>query len=155
MYKKYRIRLSPEQRQQLLDLTRCGSTTAQRVRRAQTLLMADSGLADRAIGEILHVHPRTVERTRQRAVDDGVEAALVDRPRPGAERLLDADDELALTVLACSAPPDGREHWTMQLLADALVELEVVPAISDETVRRALKKTISNPGRSSSGVCPI
>ena len=120
---------------------------------AQTLVLADSGLSDRAIGEVLHVHPRTIERTRQRAVTEGIDAALVERPRPGAAPLLDADGELALTVLACSTPPDGREHWTMQLLADAMVALEVVPAISDETVRRTLKKTISSPGRSSSGVC--
>lgn len=154
MYKKYRVRLSAEQRQHLLGLTRCGQTTAQQVRRAQTLLLADSGLSDRTIGELVHVHPRTIERTRQRAVEEGVASALVDRPRPGAAPLLDADGELALTVLACSTPPDGRERWTLQLLADAMVELEVVPAISDETVRRTLKKTTSSRGRPSSGAYP-
>jgi hypothetical protein len=88
------------------------------------------------------VHPATVERTRRRFVEGGeVERALGDKPRPGGRPKLDGKQEAHLVALACSAPAEGRARWTMQLLADRLVELALVDAISDETVRRALKKT--------------
>ncbi len=80
-------------------------------------------------------------RICKRFVEEGLEAALRDRPRPGAQRQLDGKQEALLIALACSVPPDGRTRWTMQLLANKLVELRVVEAISDETVRRTLKKT--------------
>jgi transposase len=104
------------------------------------LLLADEGGADAAIAAALHVHRATVERTRPRFVEGGIERALHDRPRPGSRPKLDRKQEAFLVALACSAPPDGRARWTMQLLADRLVALEIVDAISDETVRRTLKK---------------
>jgi hypothetical protein len=90
----------------------------------------------------VEVSVATIERVRQRFVEQGLEAALVRKPqaRPSRERTLDGRAEAKLIALACSAPPDGRKAWTMRLLADKLVELEVVPAISDETVRRSLKR---------------
>ena len=90
----------------------------------------------------LEVSTDTVGRVRQRFVEQGLEAALVRKPqdRPSRQRTLDGRAEARLIALACSAPPEGRKEWTMQLLADRLVELEVVHSISDETVRRALKK---------------
>jgi transposase len=94
----------------------------------------------------------TVERVRKRFVEEGLEAALNERPRPGGQRKLDGKQEAFLIALACSTPPEGRRSWTMQLLADKLVELRVIDAISDETVRRTLKKTSLNRGRKSPGI---
>ncbi len=96
----------------------------------------------------MEVSPATIERVRQRFVEHGLEAALVRKPQERPSRLptLDGRAEARLIALACSKPPDGRKSWTMRLLADKLVELEVVDSISDETVRLALKKTRSSPG---------
>jgi transposase len=93
-----------------------------------------------------------VERVRKRFVEAGLEAALRERPRPGGQRKLEGKQEAFLIALACSTPPEGRTSWTMQLLAYKLVELRVVDAISDETVRRTLKKTRSSRGRKRPGV---
>jgi hypothetical protein len=95
-----------------------------------------------------------MERIRKRFVDEGLEAALCERPRPGGQRKLDGKQEAFLIALACSTPPQGRTSWTMQLLAAKLVELQVIDAISDETVRRTLKKTSSSRGRRRRGVFP-
>jgi transposase len=89
---------------------------------------------------------RTVQRLRQRFVEGGLEHALADRPRPGAARLLDGRAEAHLLALSCSTPPGQRPRWTMQLLADRLVKAGVVESVSDETVRRTLKKGRSSPG---------
>lgn len=142
MRARYRVRLTDDERQHLTTLTRRGQRSARQLTRARILLLADSGATDRAIAAALAIHPRTCERVRQRAVTEGVLVALEERPRPGATRLLDARQEAHLIALACSAPPSGRASWTMQLLADRLVQLELVETISDETVRRTLKKTI-------------
>ena len=88
----------------------------------------------------------TVERVRKRFVEEGLEEALSERPRPGATRKLDGHQEAYLVALACSDPPEGKKRWTMQMLADKLVRLEVVEEISDETVRRTLKKGASSRG---------
>ena len=85
-------------------------------------------------------------RTRQRFVEEGLEAALVDRPRPGAAPKLGPKQQAMVVALACTRPPEGRRRWTMQLLADRVVELAVGPAISDEAIRRLLKKGRSSPG---------
>jgi transposase len=86
----------------------------------------------------LHIHRTTVERARQRFVEGNLEGALAERARPGAKRLLDAKQEARLIATACSAAPEGQARWTMQLLADELVALEVAETISDETIRRTL-----------------
>jgi transposase len=108
--------------------------------------LADEGAKDEAIAESLHVSVPTVRRTRQRFAKESLDDALSERPRPGAKRKLDGKGEAFLVALACSDAPEGREHWTMQLLTDRLVQLELVDSISDETVRRVLKKGTSNPG---------
>lgn len=142
MRTRYRVRLTDDERQHLTSLTRRGQSNARRLTRARILLLAESGATDRAIAAALDIHPRTCERVRQRAVSEGVLVALEERPRPGNPRLLDARKEAHLIALACSDPPTGRASWTMQLLADRLVQLEIVDTISEETVRRTLKKTI-------------
>jgi transposase len=154
MNKVHRIVLTNAERDQLTEITRRGTAKARDVRRAQALLRAARGQTDATIAEAVGVHPRTIARWRERAATDGVGPAIIDRPRPGAKRLLDTAAETALIATACSDAPDGHARWTMRLLADRLVALEVVPAISYETVRRTLKKTSSNPGASNTGVCP-
>src|SRR5262245_35923725 len=136
MSKRYLVDLSEAERQDLLDLTRKGTVRVRRCRRAQILLLADEGETDVQVASALHVGTATVERTRKRFVEEGLDAALSERPRPGRERKLDGKQEAFLVALACTPPPEGRTHWTMQLLAERLVTLGVVEELSDETVRR-------------------
>lgn len=154
MQKKYIVTLTDVEREQLLDIIKKGTVSARRVMRAQILLHAHAGATDAAIAHALHVGQRTVERTRQKFVEGNLAFALSERPRPGAKRLLDAKQEAFLIATACTTPPTGQQRWTMQLLADELIDLEIVDTISDETVRRTLKKTFSSPGRSKNGACP-
>jgi transposase len=146
--KKYKVTLTAEERQDLHDLIAAGKAAAQKLAHARILLKADAAeggpaWTDDRIAGAIEVSVATVERVRQRFVEQGLEAALVRKPqnRPSRERKLDGRAEAHLIALACSAPPGGRSEWTMQLLADKLVELEVVDSVSDETVRRTLKKT--------------
>ncbi len=145
--KKYIVMLTAEERQGLHDLIAAGKAAAPKLAHARILLKADAAdgpaWPDGRIAEALEVSVPTIERVRQRFVEQGLDAALVRKPqdRPSRQPTLDGRAEARLIALACSAPPEGRREWTMQLLADKLVELEVVPTVSDETVRRALKKT--------------
>ena len=140
MRKRYIVDLTAAERAELQSMIRKGIASARRLTRARVLLLADEGKTDERIAAALHVHETTVERIRQRCVAGGVERALRDQPRPGGRPKLDRKQEAFLIALACSAPPGGRARWTMQLLADRLVALEIVETISDETVRRTLKK---------------
>lgn len=152
MSKRYRVRLVDEERAYLESLLSAGKAAARTLTHARILLKADEGpagpgWADEAIAEALEVDRSTVERVRQRCVEEGFDAAL--RPRPSRQvrlRKLDGAQEAQLVALACSPPPTGRDRWTLHLLADKLVELEVVDSISYESVRRTLKKTCSSRG---------
>jgi len=146
MAKRYLVDLTNDEREILLGLTRKGKTAARRLKRAQILLAAADGRTDQTIAATVRCSVATVERTRKRFAAGGLDWALSEAPRPGAKRKLDGKQEAYLVALACSDPPAGREHWTMQLLADRLVTLAVTDAISDETVRRLLKKTSSSRG---------
>ena len=148
---KYRVTLTADERQQLQDLIASGKAAAKKLAHARILLKADvaeGGPAwpDLKIADALEVSTDTIGRVRQRFVEQGLEAALIRKPQaqPSRQRILDGRAEAQLIKLACSAPPDGRADWTMQLLADQLVESKVVEAVSSETVRRTLKKTISS-----------
>ena len=153
--KTHRVVLSDDERQRLVDFTTSGIASAHALRRARVLLLADEGRLDAAIADAAGCCIATVERLRRRCTAEGVEATLVDRPRPGAAPLLDGKAEAVLVALACTDPPgEERETWTMQLLADRLVALGVVDRVSDETVRRALKKTSSSPGNAPNGASP-
>jgi transposase len=154
MAKRYIVTLTDAERTQLLTLTKKGLVSARKLSRSHTLLQADAGATDEAIAAALHIGIATVERTRKRFVEEGLEAALTERPRPGGHRKLDGKQEACLIAVACSMPPEGRTCWTMQLLADRLMELRVVHAISEETIRRTLKKTPSSLGRRRPGVFP-
>ncbi len=158
MAKKYLVTLTPEERAWLTGLVSAGKRSALTITRARILLkadQADGGPAweDAAIAEALDCGLRTVERVRQRFVERGLEPALGRKPqdRPSRERKFDGAAEARLVALACSAPPEGRTRWTLKLLADRLVELEVFESVSDETVRRVLKKTSSSRTSRSSG----
>jgi putative transposase len=151
--KVHEVELTDAERDQLRALTRRGAASARRITRARILLLADQGLPDRRVAEAVGCCVATVENVRRRFAA-GRLAALDERPRPGAARTPDGKATAVLVGLACTAPPTGRATWTMQPLADKLVELGAVAAVSDETVRRTLKKTSSSPGRRSSGASP-
>jgi transposase len=151
-HKKYLVTLTPEERDWLTGLVSAGKRSALTITRARILLkadQADGGPAweDQGIAQALDCSVRTVERVRQRFVERGPEQALGRKPqdRPSRERKFDGAAEARLIAVACSAPPEGRARWTMKLLADKLVELEVFDSVSDETVRRVLKKTSLSP----------
>ena len=151
--KRYKVTLDADERQHLHDLIAAGKAAARKLAHARILLKADAAEGgpawpDGRIADALEVSTATVERVRQRFVEQGLDAALdrKRRERPARVIKLDGRAEARLIALACSTPPEGRAVWTMQLLADKLVELEVVDSISDETVRLALKKTRSSPG---------
>ena len=141
MAKKYHVKLDESERKQLQALLGKGKRSVRKVKRAQILLAADGGAVDQEIARMLQVHVNTVERIRKRFVEGGVEHALTEDQRPGGKSKLDGKGEALLVALACSDPPAGHAQWTMQLLADRLVSLGVVEQISDETVRKHLKKT--------------
>lgn len=151
MRKVYIVTLTGEERERLHALVSTGAARARAIKRAPILLLADGGKDDPTIAVALHASVSTVERTRKRFVEQGVEGALTESPRPGGQRRLSGDAEAYLVALACSTPPGGRRQWTMQLLADRLVAMGTVERISDETVRRALKKGASNHGSTSNG----
>jgi putative transposase len=155
MAKRYIVTLTDTERTYLLTLIKKGKVSARKLGRAHTLLQAEAGATDEAIAAALHLGIATVERIRKRFVEEGVEAALTERTRPGGRRKLNGRQEAFLIALACSTPPEGRQCWTMQILADKLVELRVIDAISDETVRRTLKKMPSSRGRRRAGVFPV
>jgi transposase len=153
MPKQHVVTLTAAERQHLEDLTRKGVAPARAIRRARSLLLAAEGRPDAEIARAVGCCVATVENLRRRWSRAGL-AALADQPRPGAARKLDGRAEAFLVATACSAPPAGRAVWTMQLLADQLVTAGIVADISDETVRRTLKKTSSNPGSAGIGACP-
>lgn len=146
MVKKYIVTLSETERAELTTLIRQGKSRARTITRAHILLLSDEGYSDCDVAASVHVHVNTVERVRQRYVEGDLEVALYDRQIPGAKRKLDGKAEAFLVATACTDAPDGRACWTMQLLADELVRLDIVDSISDETVRRTLKKTKLNRG---------
>ena len=152
MKKIYVVNLTVDEREELQGLIKKGTHGSRTLARAHILLHADEGKTDGAIAAALHVGRATVERIRKRFVAGNVARALTEDPRPGQAPKLDAKGEAYLIATTCSTPPLGRTTWTMQLLADRLVALAIVPTISDETVRRTLKKTRSSPGKRPSGV---
>lgn len=149
---KYRVTLTTEERAELGRLVSTGRGAARRLCHARILLLADEAVGlrrhDEDIVAALSTSRRTVERVRCRLVTEGLEAALHPRPqpaRPGKVKIK-GDIEQRLLQLACSDPPQGRCHWTLQMLANELVVLGLVDRVSVETVRQALKKTTSSPG---------
>jgi len=146
------VSLTNDERQELTALVSKGKAAVRKITRARILLLADESEAgaswsDDRLVEALGISRRTVERTREKCVENGLEDALNHKrtQRPQTKRL-DGEAEARLVQLACSEVPNGRARWTMQLLADKLIELEIVETVSDETVRTTLKKTSLNLG---------
>jgi hypothetical protein len=146
--KKYTVRLEAEERQRLEQLVRVGKTAAYRIRHANILLAVDESDAgpksqDAAVAGVLGVSVRSVESLRERFVMQGLDAALErkKRERPSVEKIFDGEKEAKLIAIACGPKPQGRTRWTLELLADRVVQLKIVEACSRETVRRVLKKT--------------
>jgi transposase len=142
---RYRVTLSSEERSQLQALVQGGKGPVRRLKRAQVLLAADRGSSDEQIALNVSVGTATVYRTKRRFVEEGLEPALSEAPRPGAERKLAAAEEALLVATACSKPPAGRARWTMELLADEMVRLTQHDSLSGETVRRRLAEKALKP----------
>lgn len=152
MTSKFIVKLTAEERTQLERLVSTGKRSAATLIHARVLLKADEGDGrvwdNERIAEALDISTTTVHRVRQAFVDEGLEAALYRKKasRPPRDRILDGEKEAQLVAIACSAAPEGRVRWTMQLLADRLIALKIVDTISDDTVHRTLKKTKLNRG---------
>lgn len=150
MPKRYIVRLSKEERSQLTELVSTGKAAAYKIKHANILLNIDvngPGWTDEQAAAAFSCHRHTVANLRQRLVEQGLEAALGRQPsrQPRRQQLCDGEAEAKLIALRCGEPPEGYARWTLRLLADKAVELEIVPAISHETVRQVLKKTNSSP----------
>ena len=145
--KRYIVTLTPEERTYLRGLISKGKAAAFKQRHARILLKTDQGSegecwTDEKIEQALDVHSSTVERLRRRFVEEGLEAALQRKEQKNRRaKIIDGEAEAHLVTLACSKPPEGRTTWTLQLLADQMVSLEVVDSVSPATVRKTLKKT--------------
>jgi transposase len=151
MAKKYRVTLSATEREELAALIRKGKGDARKLAHARVLLQVDesasgSGGTDEQTAHALNLSTRTIERVRERFVEQGLAAALLPKPSTRRyERAFDGAQEARLIALACSAPPEGKSRWTLRLLAEQAVELRIIEAVSHESVRQALKKTNSVP----------
>jgi len=154
--KKYYVTLSEEERASLEGLVSRGKTQGYRIKRAQILLKLDERAenaewSQARIGEAYSASLMTVSHVAKRFVEEGMEGALGRKEQENRRRKIDGEVEAHLVAIACSAAPEGRERWTLQLIADELVRLEVVESISDTAVMNALKKTNSSLGRRKSG----
>lgn len=147
---KYPVTLSKTQRNELLNIVRKGTHSARVINHARILLIAEQGLVNKQIAQTLSITTMTVYAVRRRFQTEAL-GALYDQPRPGKPRKLDGKAEARLTAIACSTPPHGHSRWTVRLLADRLVQLDVVDAISHKTVWETLKKTTSSRGKNTSG----
>jgi transposase len=146
MAKKYVVRLEAAEREELQRLVSVGRASARKITRARVLLQTDASEAgpaytDEQIAQGLGISVRAIEMLRQRFVEDGLDRALTGKPQGPRRLKLDGEKEAKLVALCCSSPPEGQERWTLRLLAGRLVELQVVDAVSHETVRRVLQKT--------------
>lgn len=147
--KKYRVFLNGKKRSNLNRLVSSGTHKARAITRARILILADEspqgisrgmGKTDKEIMGVLRVSTRTVASTRQRYVEEGIQGALNEKPRSGRPPKLTGRDEAMLALIACSEPPEGRVRWSVRLLTDKLIELDIVDSISREAVRQYIKK---------------
>lgn len=150
--KEHTIELDKATRHRLEQMQQRGIWLARELKHARIILLSDSSdsrivPSNAEIAHIVGCHSNTVMRIRKRFVQDGLEAALKDQPRPGQKRFLDTLAEQKLSALACTKPPDGQAHWTCALLAQELMSLKIVKTISDESVRRALLRHDLKPWR--------
>lgn len=146
MRKKYKVKLTRNQRKRLLEIVHNGQQKAKTITHARVLLQADSGeegpgMRAKAIAAGLNIHERTVHRVRESFANDGLDAALYRKKhRQYKPRKIDGDQEAHLVAICCGIPPEGRKAWTLKLLSERLVQLEIIDSISRSTVHRTLKK---------------
>jgi hypothetical protein len=142
MNKKYLVKLTSTERKQLKEIITKGKAPAYKIKHANILLKAEAGWTDEKIARAFDCNVNTPRNVRQRLVAQGLEAALERKKQetPSREKILDGKGEAHLIALSCSQPPEGRSRWTLHLLADKLIELQVVDSVSHETVRQTLKK---------------
>lgn len=152
MRKQHVVQLTDDERA-ALEQQEAGPLTRRQRYRALILLRADSGDTDEEIADEAGVSVGTVANVRRRFFAGGLDAALHDRPRPGAVPVLDGKAEAIVVATACSPVPQGRAAWTARMLANRLVELQVVESVSEDTILRVLKKATSSRGRSGRGAC--
>lgn len=141
MRKKDLIKLKQKDQKMLKQLIAQGSRKARTITRSRILLMSNNGKTDTQIIEALNTARNTIRTVRYRYVHQGLEAAINEQPRPGAPNKFTGRDKAKVTAIACSKPPEGRTRWTLRLIADTMVELDIVDDISHQTVKRVLKKT--------------
>jgi transposase len=146
------VNLTEDDREYLNQFISRGKASARSQTRARILLMADEGHSNKEIAEVLKTTRPRVNRIRKRYFQEGLDSAINEKPRSGAPPKIDGTIEVQVTLLACSQPPEGRSSWTMQLLADRLVELEVIESVSAMSIHRTLKKAKPSPGRGFNGV---
>jgi transposase len=142
---RYRITLTAEERSDLRTVVQAGKGAVRRLKRAQILLAAEAGSTDETIARNISVGTSTVYRTKRRFVEEGLDIALSEEPRPGAERKLSGQQEVLLVAVACSEPPAGRSRWTLSLLANEMIKLTPHKSLSAETVRRRLAEKQLKP----------
>ena len=152
--KKYHVDLTDEERAELEQMLKGGKHNSRKLTRARILLLVDAGKKDAEIVEALSTARPTVERTRQRFVEQGL-GCLDERLRHGARPRLTDKQQARLVAVACTDAPDGHARWTLQLLADRAVELKFVDSIARETVRQLLKKTNLSRGSKNSGALEV
>ncbi len=145
------VNLTEEDREYLNQFIRCGKASARSLTHARVLLMADEEYSNKEIVEILRITRPTVNHIRKRYCQEGLDSTINDKPRSGAPPKIDGTIEAQVTLLACSVPPEGRSTWTLQLLADKLVELKVIESISAMSVQRTLKKARPSHGKKFGG----
>jgi len=143
---KHEVTLLPREKKKLKAIVSTGQNKATVIRRAHILLKAAEGKTDVEIAKILYVSEQTIRRTRLRYEQEGLQAALEDKPHPKPTSKLTEQQEAHLVAVTCSAPPVGRARWTLELLQERLIQDGIVLGIAPETVRLLLKKTNSNPG---------
>lgn len=158
MPKRYVVTLSSGEREELEAITLNGKSSRNKVIKAFILLKADEGeygegWTDKQISEAYNISVSTIEKTREKLVEEGLEASLNRKPTSRVyRRKIEGEEEAHLIALVCGNPPEGRSHWTMQMLADKMVEMDLVESVSDETVRQTLKKNELKPWQKKSGV---
>ena len=144
---KHEVHLKEEERRKLIGIVSKGRNKAVIIQRAHILLKVDEGKTDAEISQMLYVSEQTIRRTRQRFAEEGLQAALEDKPHPATGSGLDEKQEARIIALACSEPPAGQARWTLELLTQEVLKDGIVTHLSPETVRLLLKKTNSNLGR--------
>jgi transposase len=151
---KHAVKLTPKERERLIAIVTKGRNKAAYIQRAHILLKSGEGKTDKEIGDLLYISEQTIRRTRLRFWEDGLEAALEDKPRAPRDGKLNERQQAYWVALACSHPPSGRERWTVELLVAQLVAEGIVTSVAPETVRLVLEKTNSSRGASEAGAFP-